>query len=353
MIAGMSESNGAEKPGPAGDGMLKIVRTVVLSFLPYPDLRRRVRVRRAAAALVTCKKWPGDDATGPEAAQLALYRILWLQRRTRRAVRGRRKDEAAVLARLALETCIVGLYCLYSGEAVARLSAANYRAFGKVVDYIADTGLMSKEAIDSATAALGDLGPDLNIKNLADTLADQYDLLHMRGLYSAYYVPLSHFFVHANAFTLMRHIRPDGTLHHDPVFPWTRRSAARLSDACAGLLAGHIARQDGRMADVFLAYADGHLDRLITPAVMTFAKTARNSVPWRQVPGLLRQVVALRAYTHGGGYADDPAQQETRIRAGFGMILDTVAPDVPEGMFAQATEEIIARLVNEMRHAAE
>ena len=175
----------------------------------------------------------------------------------------------------------------------------------------------------------------------------------MKKLYAAYYVPLSHFFVHANAFILMRHVSLDGALHRDPAFAWTRRSAARLSDACAGLLAGHIARQDGRTADVFLAYTNGHLDRLITPAVTTFLKTARNSIPWRQVPGLLRQLMALRAYTHGGGYADDPAQQEARIRDGFGKIFDPIASGAPEGVFARATEEIIARLLDEMRHAAE
>jgi len=248
MLAGMSESSEIQEPEPAGAGALKVVRAVVLSLLPYPDLPRRLRVRRAAGALVTCRKWPGDDATGAEAAQLALYRMLWLQRRTRRAVRGRRKDEAALLARLALETCIVGLYCLYSGEAVAKLSAANYRAFGRVVSYIADTGLMSKEAIDSATATLGELGPDLNIRSLANTLADQHHLPVAKRLYAAYYVPLSHFFVHANAFTLMRHVSQDGALHRDPEFSWARRPAARLADACTGLLAGHIARQDVQRA---------------------------------------------------------------------------------------------------------
>jgi hypothetical protein len=352
MLASMDRSVEAGKPESAGGGMLKVVRTLALSFLPYPDPPRRVRVRRAAAALVTCKKWPGDDATGAETAQLALYRILWLQRRTRRAVRGHRTDEAALLARLSLETCIVGLYCLYSGEAVARLSAANYRAFRKVVAYIADMGLMSEEAIDSAAAALGDCGPDLNIKDLASALANQHDVLVAKRLYAAYYVPLSHFFVHANAFTLMRHVDPDGALHRDPVFPWARRAAARLSDACTGLLAGHIARQDGRAADAFLAYADAHLDRLITLAAATFLKTARRSIPWRQIPGLFRQVKALRAYTHGGGYADDPAQQEARIRADFSKLLGTISPDTPESMFAQATEELIVKILDDMKQAA-
>jgi hypothetical protein len=175
----------------------------------------------------------------------------------------------------------------------------------------------------------------------------------MKRLYAAYYVPLSHFFVHANGFTLMRHVGPDGTLHRDPTFSWARRPAARLSDACTGLLAGHIARQQGRSPEVFLAYADSHLDRLITPAATAFLKAARRSATWHQIPGVLRQIMALRAYTHGGGYDDDPAQQEARIRRDFDRILGTIVPGAPEGMLAQATEELIARLIDEMRQAAE
>jgi hypothetical protein len=40
--------------------------------LPYPDLLQRSRIRRRAGRLITCKRWPGADATGTDAAQPAL-----------------------------------------------------------------------------------------------------------------------------------------------------------------------------------------------------------------------------------------------------------------------------------------
>jgi hypothetical protein len=37
-------------------------------------------VRHAAKGLVTLQTWPADDATtGPDVAQLAMLRLLWLQ----------------------------------------------------------------------------------------------------------------------------------------------------------------------------------------------------------------------------------------------------------------------------------
>jgi hypothetical protein len=41
----------------------------VRGLLPYPDLPRRIRMRRTAFKLITCKRWPGDDATGNDAAR--------------------------------------------------------------------------------------------------------------------------------------------------------------------------------------------------------------------------------------------------------------------------------------------
>jgi hypothetical protein len=119
----------------------KLVWAGVRGLLPYPDLPRRFRMRRAAFKLITCKRWPGEDATGDDAAQLAVLRLLWLQRRIRRAVRSRRGEEAALLARSAVDACIIGLYCLHSGTAVADLSAANNSAAGRVMGYLTGDGL--------------------------------------------------------------------------------------------------------------------------------------------------------------------------------------------------------------------
>jgi hypothetical protein len=68
-------------------------------------------MRHRAFRLVTIKRWAGDDAvTGADAAQLALLPALYLQRLARRAVRWRHREEAALLARAAVDNVLVGLY---------------------------------------------------------------------------------------------------------------------------------------------------------------------------------------------------------------------------------------------------
>jgi hypothetical protein len=121
---------------------------IARTLLPWPDLIRRHRVRSAARKLVTCSPWPGLDATGTDAAQLAILRVLWLQRQTRRAVRGRHREASVMLARSSIEACILGLYCLHEDGAVAHLQAANIKALRDVVHYLSDTGLVPAEVIE-------------------------------------------------------------------------------------------------------------------------------------------------------------------------------------------------------------
>ena len=82
----------------------EIVWQYLRGALPYPDLLRRSRMRRRAGRLITCKRWLGADATGTDATQLALLRLLYLQQLTRSAAIERRSEDAALLARAAIET---------------------------------------------------------------------------------------------------------------------------------------------------------------------------------------------------------------------------------------------------------
>lgn len=77
--------------------------------VPFPDVQRRARVRRAARGLVTCKVFHQKDATGEQLAQLAGLRLVWLQTQTRRSVRLRQKEAAGMLVRECLDTCMAGL----------------------------------------------------------------------------------------------------------------------------------------------------------------------------------------------------------------------------------------------------
>lgn len=316
-------------------------------LLPYPDLAQRIRMRWQAFKLVTCKRWPGDDATGDDAAQLALLRLLRLQRLIRRAVRARRAEEAALLARSAVDDCIIGLYCLHSGDAVTKLSAANINAVRRAAAYLAKDGLVSQAAIDAAAEVLGERGSDPNLRHVAEWLAREKGLSIATALYTAYYIPLSHFFAHTNAFTLTRHVKPDNTLRRRPASPWTRRSPVRLGDGCAGLLAAAIAERSGRPASYFLKYADAHLGRMLTPLFTLAARGWWRSVQWREVPTALKAVLALRKYTHGEGRSDDPAEQEARVREGFTQAFGMIVHD-EEGVFQVAVDEFIAKVVDAM-----
>src|SRR5258708_34958157 len=135
--------------------LLAVLWTPLRGMLPYPDLIRRLRMRRKAYGLIRCEPWPGDDAEGEHAAQLALLRLLWLQRRVHRATRLRAGDEAALMARASLETCIVGLYSLHSGEAVTRLTAGHQRGGKRLASLLAAQGVEAREALGTESTRLG------------------------------------------------------------------------------------------------------------------------------------------------------------------------------------------------------
>ncbi len=321
------------------DTALATSRKFLQGALPYPDVLRRRRVRHKARKLVTSTQWPGDDATGMEAAQLALLRLLWLQRLTRSAVAERRAEDAALLARAALESCIVGLYCVYSGDSIAHMSAANYRVTGGTVSYLSDGGLGSRAALDDAVEALGEVGPDLNIRDLALWLEREQELGIASRLYYEYYIPLSHLFTRSYAFALMRHVQPDGKLHERPAYPWVRLSAARLADGCIGLLAANIADKSGVSPEPFLRYATAHLDRLVTPALAFSVKGALRSVPRHETLSTLRALGSAQQPPERSFRADVPAWQETRMSEGSSGFYNPLSVEVPGEHYGQADYE--------------
>lgn len=184
-----------------------------------------------------------------------------------------------------MDACIIGLYCLHSGTAVADLSAANNSAARRVLGYLTVDDLIAQSAIDAAARELGEHGRDPNLRMWAEWLAKEKGLQIAARLYTAYCVPLSHFFAHTNAFTLTRHVRPDDSVHRRPRSPWARRPPVRLADGCTGLLAAAIADKAGSPSASFLtSYAAAHLDRTIVPAFTLAARGWWQSMQWRKVP---------------------------------------------------------------------
>jgi hypothetical protein len=86
-------------------GVWPCIRIAIFGMMPCPDLLARRRVQRRARAFVTVKTWPEDQATSKDAAQLAMLRLLSLQRQTRRGVRTRQREASAMLAPASVEPC--------------------------------------------------------------------------------------------------------------------------------------------------------------------------------------------------------------------------------------------------------
>jgi hypothetical protein len=329
----------------------QVAWNLLRAVLPYPDLPRRVRMRHRAFGLVTLQRWPGDDAaTGDDAAQLALLRALHLQRLTRRAARYRQREEAALLARTAIDNALVGLYCLHNDDSVRKLTGGEHLALRRITAYLThdDDGLFSRQALLDGADALGERGSDLNLKDVAQGLSKDNDLPVAMQLYEGYYAPLSHFFQHSSGFALMRYVRANGKLRHRPAFPWTQRSAVRVADCCAGYIAWAIASKSGVPAAGLLRYAKAHQDRMLTPTFVITSKGWMRAIGWRNLVRMLRAFTEFRRYVHGAGSGASAAEQEEYIRKQFADILNVVAPGVPDAATRPIIDELVGKLLAAM-----
>ena len=152
----------------------RLVRSLVLSALPVPDLLSRLKVRRAARDLARgCDPWPGMAASGDDAARLALHRLLYLQRATHRAVRSRQDEAATMLARVIDQAGLPsGAFNLVHGHGPG--AAGEFLTGHPGVDAIAFTGesatgsAIMRSAADHVTPVSFELGG----KNPALVFAD-------------------------------------------------------------------------------------------------------------------------------------------------------------------------------------
>jgi len=156
-------------------------------------------MRRMACGFVTLKSWPGMEASSAETAQLAMMRLLWLQRQTRRAVRGRHREAAAMIARASVETLFLGLYCLRVPEAVAQLHAGNLKALGDGLAYFEEVGIVPERVIRECVARLGEPSRmSLGVWDMAGAIDAANGNKEARSVYRRLYGPLSNFTVHAS-----------------------------------------------------------------------------------------------------------------------------------------------------------
>ncbi len=83
-----------------------------------------------------------------------MLRALWLQRETRRLTRGRHREAAVLMSRSALETCILGVYCLFAEDPVRGLRADNLRTGFEAAAALLD-GTVPRQILKEAVNKLG------------------------------------------------------------------------------------------------------------------------------------------------------------------------------------------------------
>lgn len=310
-----------------------------------PDPVRRSRIRGEARRLVDCVPWPPDDATTSlDVSKLALLRLLYLQSQARKASLARASEAVVQLARSSVEACLLGLYSLQEPDVVTQLTAGYLKAMREMLRYLADDGLVSSDVVDESTAAMGGAANAPGVWAMADQI-DTPDDSGAVDLYRRFYVPTSTLFVHANAASLIRHVRKDNTLSDRPSLPWTRRSALRISDACVGILASAIAANEGKPTVAFNHYADSHLTTALTPMAVAVTQFLRGSMQISRLPELAKVIYDTRHYIASAqAAADTPQARETRLRQNFDHVMRLLNLELPDDIVCLLRADFVNRL---------
>ena len=328
------------------------IRIAILGMLPCPDLAARHRMRRDARDLITLRTWPGMDATSAQAAQLAMLRLLWLQKQTRRAVRWRQREAAVMLARACVETMFLGLYCLREPAAVSQLQASNLKAAADAFAYFEDAGIVPAEVIRQCIARLGEPGRrHVRVWDMVKVVDEANGNNSAREIYRRLYVPLSNFTVHANGGTLLRHVGRGDKLTDRPARTWNRRSPVRVADAATGLMAAAIASECRLPHASLIAYADRHSQRAFMPVAFMGLSNIRGAASSGGIVRALLRAREMYDYLWHGAAALDPLETRTAyVARAFAEMLDIGSIDVREGSldpFIDYVADMLSRLVHE------
>lgn len=281
--------------------------------MPYPDRRRRRAARRAAGELIACSPWPGDDATPIEIAQLALLRLLYLQREAHRCTRQQR-EAVTLLARAAVETAITGLYWLYGEQDVEPARSENAKSFRRLMAPLADGEAISEAMIEEVAATIGSGKGLPSLRDMADIVSERSGHAAASDLYHRVYIPLSTFVAHPSGMALLRHVAADDELSEAPMSVWNARTARHAVDGCMAMLALEIADQEGRPTEVLARYGDAHLKRTIAPFAVFLGGAMRQNLRPRRLARALRPMAALwRYYRSGRAHLDPYPEREARI----------------------------------------
>ena len=337
-----------------------LARILVLSALPVLDLPSRRKVRRTARDLAQgCDPWPGMKASGTDAARLALLR-LYLQEATRRAVRSHQDEAATMLARVAIETYITGMYCLYEPGAVAKLQSGQLKMLRPMLEFLReDGGILSgvpRDVLDECIRRL-DAGTPADGPKVWD-MAEKVDAATGStiaiSLYNRFYRPTSNFAVHVGAASLLRHVRDDGRTARRPSRIWGRRAPARIADACLGGLTAFLAHREGGSWQQAARYADRHHKRAIPPVAAISLGNIGRGLRLSQAGQAAQAIARVREfgqYVQSGQDAGDPAARTARIRAELQDLLNIPGLDVPSGSLDPFIDYLAEKIMAETQQS--
>lgn len=305
--------------------------------MPYPDRRRRRAARRAAGDLIDCSPWPGDKATPIEIAQLALLRLLYLQREAHRCT-GQQREAITLLARAAVETAITGLYWLYGEQDIEPARSENAKSFRRLMAPLADGETISEAMIEEVAATIGSGKSLPSLRDMAEIVSERSGHAAASDLYHRVYIPLSTFVAHPSGMALLRHVAADGELSEAPKSLWSARTARHAADACMAMLALELTEQEGWTSEVLARYAEAHLRRTIAPFAVVLGGAMRQNLKPRRLARALRPMAELWRYYRSGCAALDPyPEREARINDLILAILAAL------GGKESASEKAIAR----------
>ncbi|MFF0123830.1 hypothetical protein ACFYP7_31630 [Micromonospora arida] len=309
-----------------------------------------MQVRHHARVLATREPWPRDDSaiTGEGYARLALLRLLALQRATRRAVQTHQRESAPLLARTAMETCIVGLWCLHDPNAVRKLRESEIKVVPSLLTFMSSAGILPDSVIREAVRALGEPRKLPDVRSMTEQIDSRTGATLAVHLYDTAYRPASQYFTHASGAALLRHVTAEYRYSTKPANSWARRAPVRLTDACVGLLAGALANQVAEPAELFVRYSEGHAKRVLPPLLVTISKGMARRIRFADLVAALKQVEETRAYLSRRGPDDDPDDREKHLRAMYKALIARLdIGDVPEEAIRPVVDHFVAKVLAE------
>jgi hypothetical protein len=248
---------------------------------------------------------PRIDPSPIDIAQLALLRLLWLQRLSHGRF-PRPIDVDALVARASVETLITGLYWLHADdEEATRAQGDTARAFRRLMEPFSDDEVLPKVLIEGVAETLGPKAVPPSLLKMAKEVSQSTGHRGAEEIYERLYRPLSILVAHPSAMALLRHAKRD-RVEERPDRVWNTRAARHAADACTACLAIEIAEEKQLEPTLLRAYFEAHINRATPPIATILGRSWIRLLRLRRIRQIARPALVLRRYYRSGRAAVDP-----------------------------------------------